>query len=207
MSSKTRRKSETQYKNKLKRRKTEITLTNVVNTPRVSISSEACLKTPSTPNLYKITGPNGINSSQSQNTLPKVRFQRELSTEKSKYPAFQRYLEHKYGKKVKNLSPPEKPLPIKRPRSVKLLKNNLYDLLELTPSCTESDIRQSYKRLAIKCHPDKGGDPKHFRCLKQAYDILGNVDLKEIYDNEGLDGVNALQEVEMDELLECLKSS
>ena len=39
----------------------------------------------------------------------------------------------------------------------------LYELLGVTKDATMDDIRKSYRKLAIKCHPDKGGDPEKFK--------------------------------------------
>jgi len=35
-------------------------------------------------------------------------------------------------------------------------------------------IRRSFRNLASKEHPDKGGDPERFRLVQQAYEVLSN---------------------------------
>jgi DnaJ-class molecular chaperone len=35
------------------------------------------------------------------------------------------------------------------------MKKNYYELLELTPDASQTDIRKNYKKLALKWHPDK----------------------------------------------------
>lgn len=35
-----------------------------------------------------------------------------------------------------------------------------YDLLEVPQSATTDEIRKAYRKLAIKKHPDRGGDPE-----------------------------------------------
>ncbi|KAK6246568.1 DnaJ domain - like 10 [Theobroma cacao] len=53
-----------------------------------------------------------------------------------------------------------------------------YALLGLTPFASKSDVKQAYKRLALKYHPDvyKGedvpGKDKAFREIKSAYECL-----------------------------------
>ena len=41
----------------------------------------------------------------------------------------------------------------------------LYEIMELDPSSNASEIRRQYKKLAVKLHPDKGGDPEKFKEL------------------------------------------
>ena len=48
--------------------------------------------------------------------------------------------------------------------AVKILKiKDIYDV---------SEIKKKYKRESLRCHPDRGGDPKHFILVKDAYDLL-----------------------------------
>lgn len=43
------------------------------------------------------------------------------------------------------------------------------DVLGLVPPCSEMQVRQAYRRLAQRSHPDKGGDPENFMRLQSAY--------------------------------------
>ena len=45
-------------------------------------------------------------------------------------------------------------------------------LLELTDPATEEDIRRQYRRLAMRHHPDRGGEVSHFQALLAAYQRL-----------------------------------
>ncbi|KAA3671792.1 translocation protein SEC63 [Paragonimus westermani] len=41
--------------------------------------------------------------------------------------------------------------------------------LEIDRAASPSEIRRAYKRLSLKFHPDKGGDPKRFILISKAY--------------------------------------
>ncbi|KIW05706.1 uncharacterized protein PV09_03566 [Verruconis gallopava] len=45
-----------------------------------------------------------------------------------------------------------------------------YSTLGVTTSATEADIMSAYRKRSLKCHPDKGGDPKAFHALTDAKD-------------------------------------
>jgi hypothetical protein len=44
--------------------------------------------------------------------------------------------------------------------------------LELPADAPWATVKQTYRRLAAQCHPDKGGDPARFRVIRRAYEIL-----------------------------------
>lgn len=59
---------------------------------------------------------------------------------------------------------------------------NLYEILKVDRTCSHKDIKKAYKKLAIKCHPDKGGSSVEFELLTMAYSILGNKNERMAYD-------------------------
>ena len=47
--------------------------------------------------------------------------------------------------------------------------------LELPADSSKDDIKKSYRRLAMKYHPDRGGDTKKMQQIQEAYRILFSV--------------------------------
>ena len=64
-----------------------------------------------------------------------------------------------------------------------------YELFGLDGTASSADIRKAYKKLLIKCHPDKGGDPVKFQEIQNAYEVLSDPNSKEIYDKYGEEGL------------------
>lgn len=62
---------------------------------------------------------------------------------------------------------------------------NLYEELELPRDCTAEQIKNQYRALAQRHHPDKGGDIEKFRTIKFAYEVLSDPERKAEYDATG----------------------
>lgn len=54
--------------------------------------------------------------------------------------------------------------------------NKYYDTLGLTSDASEKDVKQAYRKLASKHHPDKGGDEEKFKEVQEAYERITNPD-------------------------------
>ncbi len=51
---------------------------------------------------------------------------------------------------------------------------NPYSILGLEHGASDDDIKKAYRKLAMKHHPDKGGDSEKFKEISQAYQDLTN---------------------------------
>jgi len=68
-------------------------------------------------------------------------------------------------------------------------KRCYYEVLQVTRTVEFEEIKRSYRKLAVKHHPDKNpGDPEaeaRFREIAEAYDILGDSEKRAAYDRYG----------------------
>lgn len=64
-------------------------------------------------------------------------------------------------------------------------KENLYQVLGVSKEATETEIKKAYRKLAIKHHPDKGGDEETFKKISEAYSVLSDKDKRKQYDMFG----------------------
>ncbi|KAL3804377.1 hypothetical protein HJC23_011305 [Cyclotella cryptica] len=86
--------------------------------------------------------------------------------------------------------------------------DSLYKTLNVSKDATEKEIKSSYRKLALKFHPDKfkpnrnlsdqvneknrAKQEERFVKIAQAYDILGDEKKRRVYDKFGMDGVELL---------------
>src|SRR5471030_2926471 len=70
-----------------------------------------------------------------------------------------------------------------------MAKRDYYEILEVTREETADGIKKSYRRLAVKFHPDKNPGDKtaeeKFKELGEAYEALSNPDKRAAYDKFG----------------------
>lgn len=66
--------------------------------------------------------------------------------------------------------------------------SNYYDILEVTSHASHSEIKKSFRNLALKYHPDKNKnseDSKHkFMKIIEAYEVLSDEIARRDYDNK-----------------------
>lgn len=65
----------------------------------------------------------------------------------------------------------------------------LYEVLGIAKTANENEIRKAFKKLAIKHHPDRGGDAEKFKEVNAAYEVLSDPEKRELYDKYGLEGL------------------
>ncbi|VFP84053.1 Chaperone protein DnaJ [Candidatus Erwinia haradaeae] len=70
-----------------------------------------------------------------------------------------------------------------------MVKRDYYEILGVPKSADEREIKKAYKRLAMKFHPDRNlgdkGAEGRFKEIKEAYEILTNVQKRASYDQYG----------------------
>jgi DnaJ-class molecular chaperone len=62
-----------------------------------------------------------------------------------------------------------------------------YEILHISKTATQEEIREAYKEAAKKHHPDRGGETIHFQAIQKAYECLSNPEHREHYDRFGND--------------------
>lgn len=72
-------------------------------------------------------------------------------------------------------------------------KRDYYEILEVSNSASDADIKKAFRRLAMKYHPDRNPDDEEaehrFKEAKEAFDVLSNPDKRAAYDQFGHAGV------------------
>ena len=58
-----------------------------------------------------------------------------------------------------------------------------YNILGVSKSASDDEIKNAYRKMARSHHPDKGGDKETFQKIQEAYETLGNPDKRDEYDN------------------------
>jgi len=63
------------------------------------------------------------------------------------------------------------------------MRMDYYSILGVPKGASEDDIKKAYRKLAMKHHPDRGGDQAEFQKIQEAYATLGDAGKRSEYDN------------------------
>src|SRR5689334_21549028 len=69
---------------------------------------------------------------------------------------------------------------------VKCTPMNYYDIIGISKSASQEEIKRAYRKKAHEFHPDKGnGNAEKFKEVNEAYQVLGNAEKRKQYDTYG----------------------
>lgn len=75
-------------------------------------------------------------------------------------------------------------------------KRDYYEVLEVSKTASEAELKKAYRRLAMKFHPDRNtGDreaEERFKEVKEAYEVLSDAQKRAAYDQFGHAGVGGM---------------
>ncbi len=68
------------------------------------------------------------------------------------------------------------------------MAEDYYEILGVSKSASQDEIKRAYRKLALMYHPDKGGDQEKFKKVNEAYQILSDPQKRSQYDQFGKAG-------------------
>jgi len=72
-------------------------------------------------------------------------------------------------------------------------KRDYYEVLGVTKTSSPDEIKQQYRKLALKFHPDRNQSSEageHFKEISEAYAVISDPEKKQVYDQHGHAGVD-----------------
>lgn len=70
-----------------------------------------------------------------------------------------------------------------------MAKRDYYEILGVSKDASDDEIKKAFRRLAVKHHPDQGGDEEKFKEVNEAYEVLKDSSKRQRYDQFGHAGV------------------
>lgn len=61
-------------------------------------------------------------------------------------------------------------------------ETELYEVLGVKSDASTEDIKKAFRKLAVKYHPDRGGDAEKFKEINAAHEVLSDPEKRKIYD-------------------------
>jgi molecular chaperone DnaJ len=72
-------------------------------------------------------------------------------------------------------------------------KPDYYDVLGVSRTATEAEIKKAYRKVALACHPDRNPDDpeaeERFKIASEAYQVLSDPQRRQVYDRFGHQGL------------------
>ena len=77
-----------------------------------------------------------------------------------------------------------------------MAKRDYYEVLGVSKTASDDEIKKAYRKIAIKYHPDRNPDDKaaeeKFKEAAEAYSVLSDAQKRQQYDQFGFDGLNGM---------------
>ncbi|RLA69348.1 MAG: molecular chaperone DnaJ [Epsilonproteobacteria bacterium] len=74
-----------------------------------------------------------------------------------------------------------------------MIELDYYEVLEVSRDCSGTELKKSYRKLAMKFHPDRNQDDaeaeEKFKVVNEAYQVLSDEEKRSIYDRYGKEGL------------------
>jgi len=75
------------------------------------------------------------------------------------------------------------------------MSRDYYEILGVSRSAPAEEIKKAYRKIAMKCHPDRNQGDKEaeerFKEASEAYEVLGDLEKRKIYDRFGREGLKS----------------
>ena len=75
------------------------------------------------------------------------------------------------------------------------MDRDYYEILALSRTASAEEIKKAYRKIAMQCHPDRNQGDKaleeRFKEATEAYEVLGDLEKRKIYDRFGLEGLKS----------------